>query len=166
MQGLLQQAERIAEVVSCVGQQRDRVGGEAVEHLRPDQREIQKRRDSEGEAEISGLMRVAVPVRMPVSMPMRVAVIVVMIVGIGHERRLEQARLARIDSEARFKRKSHELEAVLARTSQGIVMVDADGLLSVRAQEQLTNAWEVHKTMTPADYLQFRDAFGQASPRL
>ncbi|WP_027483088.1 tryptophan 2,3-dioxygenase [Deinococcus pimensis] len=33
----------------------------------------------------------------------------------------------------------------------------------VRTQEQLTNAWEVLKTMTPADYLQFRDAFGQAS---
>ena len=33
----------------------------------------------------------------------------------------------------------------------------------VRAQEQLTNAWEVLKTMTPADYLQFRHAFGQAS---
>ena len=33
----------------------------------------------------------------------------------------------------------------------------------VRAQEQMTNAWEVLKTMTPADYLQFRSAFGQAS---
>ena len=33
----------------------------------------------------------------------------------------------------------------------------------VRVQEQLTNAWEVLKTMTPADYLQFRDAFGAAS---
>ncbi|MGY2896368.1 tryptophan 2,3-dioxygenase [Deinococcus sp. UYEF24] len=33
----------------------------------------------------------------------------------------------------------------------------------VRVQEQLTNAWEVLKTMTPADYLQFRSAFGAAS---
>ena len=33
----------------------------------------------------------------------------------------------------------------------------------VRAQEQLTDAWAVLKTMTPADYLQFRGAFGAAS---
>ena len=33
----------------------------------------------------------------------------------------------------------------------------------VRAQEQMTNAWEVLKTMTPSDYLEFRSAFGQAS---
>lgn len=33
----------------------------------------------------------------------------------------------------------------------------------VRAQEQLTNAWQVLKTMTPSDYLQFRNAFGRAS---
>lgn len=33
----------------------------------------------------------------------------------------------------------------------------------VRIQEQLTNTWEVLKTMTPVDYLQFRDSFGQAS---
>ena len=32
-----------------------------------------------------------------------------------------------------------------------------------RAQEQMSNAWEVLKTMTPADYLEFRDAFGKAS---
>ncbi len=32
-----------------------------------------------------------------------------------------------------------------------------------RAQEQMGNAWEVLKTMTPADYLTFRDAFGKAS---
>ncbi len=32
-----------------------------------------------------------------------------------------------------------------------------------RAQEQMANAWEVLKTMTPTDYLEFRDAFGQAS---
>lgn len=32
-----------------------------------------------------------------------------------------------------------------------------------RAQEQMTSAWEVLKTMTPSDYLQFRSAFGRAS---
>ena len=32
-----------------------------------------------------------------------------------------------------------------------------------RAQEQMGNAWEVLKTMTPADYLEFRNAFGKAS---
>jgi tryptophan 2,3-dioxygenase len=32
-----------------------------------------------------------------------------------------------------------------------------------RAQEQMTNAWEVLKTMTPTDYLSFRSSFGQAS---
>ena len=32
-----------------------------------------------------------------------------------------------------------------------------------RAQEQMSNAWEVLKTMTPADYLEFREAFGKAS---
>ncbi len=32
-----------------------------------------------------------------------------------------------------------------------------------RAQEQMSNAWEVLKTMTPADYLMFRHAFGKAS---
>jgi tryptophan 2,3-dioxygenase len=32
-----------------------------------------------------------------------------------------------------------------------------------RAQEQMSNAWEVLKTMTPADYLEFRSAFGRAS---
>ncbi len=32
-----------------------------------------------------------------------------------------------------------------------------------RAQEQMGAAWEVLKTMTPADYLEFRSAFGKAS---
>ena len=32
-----------------------------------------------------------------------------------------------------------------------------------RAQEQMGNAWEVLKTMTPADYLEFRNSFGKAS---
>lgn len=32
-----------------------------------------------------------------------------------------------------------------------------------RAQEQMSGAWEVLKTMTPSDYLEFRGAFGKAS---
>jgi tryptophan 2,3-dioxygenase len=32
-----------------------------------------------------------------------------------------------------------------------------------RAQEQMGNAWEVLKTMTPSDYLAFRDSLGRAS---
>lgn len=32
-----------------------------------------------------------------------------------------------------------------------------------RAQDQMTASWEVLKTMTPTDYLEFRSAFGKAS---
>lgn len=57
-----------------------------------------------------------------------------------------------------------ELEAAMAQLAGGITDAPLKGLTRVvRAQEQLTNAWEVLKTMTPADYLQFRQAFGQAS---
>ncbi|WP_189100155.1 tryptophan 2,3-dioxygenase [Deinococcus knuensis] len=57
-----------------------------------------------------------------------------------------------------------ELRAAMNQLSQGITDAPLKGLTRVvRAQEQLTNAWEVLKTMTPADYLSFRDAFGQAS---
>ncbi len=69
-----------------------------------------------------------------------VLVLVVMVIGIGHERRLDQAWLAQARSEARVTSKSLELEAILARTDQGIVMVAADGLLRVvnrRAAELL-----------------------------
>ena len=57
-------------------------------------------------------------------------------------------------------------ERTLAMDQLGAGITDAPlkGLTRVvRAQEQLTQAWEVLKTMTPADYLQFRSAFGQAS---
>ncbi|MBZ9749881.1 tryptophan 2,3-dioxygenase [Deinococcus sp. HMF7604] len=57
-----------------------------------------------------------------------------------------------------------ELRAAMAQLEGGITDAPLKGLTRVvRAQEQLTNAWEVLKTMTPADYLQFRHAFGQAS---
>ena len=32
-----------------------------------------------------------------------------------------------------------------------------------RVQEQLVTAWDVLSTMTPSDYLTFRDTLGQAS---
>ena len=57
-----------------------------------------------------------------------------------------------------------ELRAAMALLEGGITDAPLKMLTRVvRAQEQLTNAWEVLKTMTPADYLQFRHAFGQAS---
>lgn len=57
-----------------------------------------------------------------------------------------------------------ELLAAMALLERGITDAPLKMLTRVvRAQEQLTNAWEVLKTMTPADYLQFRHAFGQAS---
>lgn len=57
-----------------------------------------------------------------------------------------------------------ELQAAMRLLAQGITDAPLKGLTRVvRAQEQMTNAWEVLKTMTPADYLAFRSAFGQAS---
>lgn len=57
-----------------------------------------------------------------------------------------------------------ELQAAMAQLAAGVTDAPLKGLTRVvRAQEQLTSAWEVLKTMTPADYLQFRAAFGQAS---
>ena len=57
-----------------------------------------------------------------------------------------------------------ELQAAMKLLEAGITDAPLKMLTRVvRAQEQLTNAWEVLKTMTPADYLQFRHAFGQAS---
>ncbi|RTR25606.1 tryptophan 2,3-dioxygenase [Deinococcus radiophilus] len=57
-----------------------------------------------------------------------------------------------------------ELQAAMLLLEGGIT----DGPLKmlsrvVRAEEQMTNAWDVLKTMTPTDYLEFRSAFGQAS---
>lgn len=57
-----------------------------------------------------------------------------------------------------------ELQAAMTLLEGGITDAPLKMLTRVvRAQEQLTNAWEVLKTMTPSDYLQFRSAFGQAS---
>ena len=57
-----------------------------------------------------------------------------------------------------------ELQAAMPLLAAGVTDAALKGLTRVvRAQEQLTGAWEVLKTMTPADYLQFRSAFGQAS---
>lgn len=57
-----------------------------------------------------------------------------------------------------------ELRAAMTLLESGITDAPLKMLTRVvRAQEQLTNAWEVLKTLTPADYLEFRDAFGHAS---
>ncbi|MEF2279261.1 tryptophan 2,3-dioxygenase family protein [Deinococcus sp. YIM 134068] len=57
-----------------------------------------------------------------------------------------------------------ELRAAMRHLEEGVIDAPLKGLSRVvRAQEQLTQAWEVLKTMTPADYLLFRDAFGAAS---
>ncbi|GAA5534268.1 tryptophan 2,3-dioxygenase [Deinococcus aluminii] len=57
-----------------------------------------------------------------------------------------------------------ELQAAMALLAAGVTDTPLKMLSRVvRAQQQLTNAWEVLKTMTPADYLEFRGAFGEAS---
>ncbi|WP_034388738.1 tryptophan 2,3-dioxygenase [Deinococcus sp. YIM 77859] len=57
-----------------------------------------------------------------------------------------------------------ELRAAMRLLAAGVTDAPLKGLTRVvRAQEQLTAAWAVLKTMTPADYLQFRGAFGEAS---
>ena len=58
----------------------------------------------------------------------------------------------------------HELQSAMASFEAGVIDPAMKMLARVsRAQEQMTNAWEVLKTMTPADYLEFRASFGQAS---
>jgi tryptophan 2,3-dioxygenase len=58
----------------------------------------------------------------------------------------------------------HELESAMLLLQQGTIDPALKMLARVsRVQEQMTNAWEVLKTMTPSDYLTFRSAFGQAS---
>jgi tryptophan 2,3-dioxygenase len=58
----------------------------------------------------------------------------------------------------------HELTAAMNLLEEGEVDPALKMLARVsRAQEQMTNAWEVLKTMTPSDYLTFRHAFGRAS---
>jgi tryptophan 2,3-dioxygenase len=57
-----------------------------------------------------------------------------------------------------------ELSAAMKSLDAGVFDPAMKMLARVsRAQEQMSNAWEVLKTMTPADYLTFRDAFGKAS---
>ncbi|MBL8311164.1 MAG: tryptophan 2,3-dioxygenase [Burkholderiales bacterium] len=57
-----------------------------------------------------------------------------------------------------------ELSGAMARLSVGDFEPAMKMLARVsRAQEQMGAAWEVLKTMTPADYLAFRSAFGKAS---
>jgi tryptophan 2,3-dioxygenase len=57
-----------------------------------------------------------------------------------------------------------ELEAAMARLRAGDFAPAMKMLARVsRAQEQMGNAWEVLKTMTPSDYLEFRGALGKAS---
>jgi len=57
-----------------------------------------------------------------------------------------------------------ELSGAMARLSAGDFEPAMKMLTRAsRAQEQMSNAWEVLKTMTPADYLEFRHAFGKAS---
>jgi tryptophan 2,3-dioxygenase len=58
----------------------------------------------------------------------------------------------------------HELSSAMKCLSDGVIDPAMKMLARVaRAQDQMTNAWEVLKTMTPSDYLAFRSAFGQAS---
>ncbi|WP_429911351.1 tryptophan 2,3-dioxygenase [Glycocaulis sp.] len=58
----------------------------------------------------------------------------------------------------------HELEAAIAHVQSGEVRPAMKMLARIaRIQEQLTQSWAVLSTMTPSDYLKFRDALGQSS---
>lgn len=58
----------------------------------------------------------------------------------------------------------HELEAAMRELVSGRFEPAMKKLTRVaRSQEQMGGAWDVLKTMTPADYLGFRHAFGKAS---
>ncbi|MCX7739401.1 MAG: tryptophan 2,3-dioxygenase [Meiothermus sp.] len=58
----------------------------------------------------------------------------------------------------------HELTSAMALLEEGVVDPALKMLSRVcRAQEQMSQSWEVLTTMTPADYLEFRWAFGKAS---
>jgi tryptophan 2,3-dioxygenase len=57
-----------------------------------------------------------------------------------------------------------ELDAAMQRLAAGDFAPAMKMLARVsRAQEQMGNAWEVLKTMTPSDYLEFRGSLGRAS---
>lgn len=58
----------------------------------------------------------------------------------------------------------HELEAAIACVRTDDVRAAMKMLARIaRIQEQLTQSWAVLSTMTPADYLKFRDQLGQSS---
>ncbi len=58
----------------------------------------------------------------------------------------------------------HELRSAMGLLEQGVIDPALKMLTRVcRAQEQMASSWEVLKTMTPADYLEFRSSFGRAS---
>lgn len=58
----------------------------------------------------------------------------------------------------------HELEYAIANLREDKAGLAFKGLARVsRIQEQLITAWDVLSTMTPSDYLTFRDVLGQAS---
>lgn len=58
----------------------------------------------------------------------------------------------------------HELKSAMKLLEQDIIDPALKMLTRVcRAQEQMASSWEVLKTMTPSDYLEFRSSFGQAS---
>ncbi|MGL5734077.1 MAG: tryptophan 2,3-dioxygenase, partial [Beijerinckiaceae bacterium] len=59
---------------------------------------------------------------------------------------------------------AHELTAAIAAIQRDELSVAFKSTARVsRIQEQLLQAWDVLSTMTPADYLKFRGAFGAAS---
>jgi tryptophan 2,3-dioxygenase len=59
---------------------------------------------------------------------------------------------------------AHEIEAAIAAIRADHLPTAFKSLARVtRIQEQLIDAWDVLSTMTPADYLAFRGALGQAS---
>jgi tryptophan 2,3-dioxygenase len=59
---------------------------------------------------------------------------------------------------------AHEIEAAMASIRADLLSPAFKSLARVtRIQEQLIAAWDVLSTMTPADYLAFRDALGPAS---
>lgn len=58
----------------------------------------------------------------------------------------------------------HELEAAIETVAGGQTRPAMKMLARIaRIQEQLTQSWSVLATMTPADYLRFRDKLGQSS---
>ncbi|WP_439633681.1 tryptophan 2,3-dioxygenase [Glycocaulis sp.] len=58
----------------------------------------------------------------------------------------------------------HELEAAIAHVQADEVRPAMKMLARIaRIQEQLTQSWAVLSTMTPSDYLKFRDQLGQSS---